>query len=516
MKVVLPAWLYYYVPELIYNDAQTWTSFYLNLFTNLISVISCLVILYVIFRSNEGLRTTYHRIIAFFAVMCLVSNISVGAGTLPMPKDNVYPFKGPMLGNDATCTAQAFAITFTQFMYVPCNTWLAIYYVCVLVLKLKPRTISRCIEPIFYLISVGTSIAGSVIYMKYEYFNVHPLIPHCYTARYPFHCTWFPDGEECYNNGSFLYTEKGYIAQAWSSLGYLYVLFGLLIICMLTIIVNTYLFERRNKVRSTSSTTPQEQENQQGATPEDTDIFFDHTTTADVSITNADLKFTRIVSFQAMLYILSFFITWIPVSTVSLVSQYSDTVVDGIAVYVRIFLQNLEGFFIMCIFLYHKVHNIRRSKKRSDMPVCEALALLFSSQEVSDDAFLENLTMVLVEIDDIRQRREAAIQAEMDDANVLSHDLSHADSKPNTAELEKYEGLSFVSPPGVSYNVSEASSVGKSSSVGPSVENKILRYRSSTPTSDDISYDVSKVNGQSLPLESASGGNSYGGEESSC
>ncbi|GFH43927.1 predicted protein [Chaetoceros tenuissimus] len=382
-----------------------------------------------------------------------------------MPKDNVYPFKGPMLGNDATCTAQAFALNFAHMSYIPCNAWLAIYYICVLVLKLKSSTISRYIEPFFYLISLVLSIVGSWIFQKYEYYNVDPLMPHCYTARYPFHCTWFPGGEECYDNGSFLYTEKGYSAMNWAILGYLYVVFGLLILCMLTIIVNTFLFERRNRLGSTSaadSSTPRNSDE-----PNNSD-----NSRVDARVSSSDLKFTRIVSFQATLYILAFFITWTPTT----ITLGSDSTEEGIGVYMREFLQGFEGFFILCIFLYHKVHNLRRSKNRSNMPLRDALKIVFLSREDRDDFFLENITMVQLEIDEIHQRREAADQAEMDLENEES-----VDSKPDTADLEKYEGISFASP--------EASFV--VSSTGE----------------DAISYDVSKFSGQSAKSGSQSSRN---------
>ncbi|GFH43802.1 hypothetical protein CTEN210_00275 [Chaetoceros tenuissimus] len=505
MEVFLPDWLYYYIPELIYNDAQNWTSFYLNLFSNIISAISCLVIFYVIFRSKERLRTTYHRIIAFFTTFIFISNISVGAGTLPMPKDNVYPFKGPMLGNDATCTAQGFAVTFAQLCYLPCNAWLAMYYVCVLVLKLEARTISRFIEPLFYLFSIVSSLTVSLIYLKDEFYHADPLNAYCYTSRYPFHCTWVPDGVECFDNGSFLYTEKGFDVNNASTLYYVYAVFGILIICMFAIIINTFIFEKSMRVHSTSSAV---QDSNATTSPnvsasQDTNsrTIEAANTSQDNGTTLAHLKFSRIVALQATLYILSFFIIYIP----TVIALATDGVEEGAGVYSRIFLTNFEGFFILCIFLYHKVHNMRRSKKRSDMSICEALSVIFFSGENHDDVFLENLSMVQLEIDDVRERRAAMMEAAM--MEIEMDEIT--DEKAGSVEAEKYEGLSFASP-AASYNLGDAvSSVGVSfapESLGASVPSR------STNTPQYYKYQSSKENesiGVSLPSQSTSGRKYY-------
>ncbi|GFH43924.1 predicted protein [Chaetoceros tenuissimus] len=412
-----------------------------------------------------------------------------------MPKDNVYPFKGPMLWNDATCTAQGFLANFAQMCYIPCNAWLAIYYVCVLVFKLKAGTISRYIEPFFYIFSLVSSLVVSLIYLKDEFYHADPLNTHCYTARYPIHCTWVPDGEECYDNGSYLYTEAGYYANLKATLYYVYAVFGILIMCMLVIIINTYLFEKRIKVESASSTVQEGNNTTSRTGPRNSNPASLDTNSRTIEAANTSqetkttrtrdgLKFSRIVAFQATLYILTVFIIYIPLA----ISLESNDVEEGAGVYSRVFLQNFEGFFILCIFLYHKVHNLRRSKNRSNMPLIEALKLIFSSREDRDDFFLENITMVQLESDDIRLRREAAIQAEMDVAN---EDSFVDDSKPDTADLEKYEGISFASP-GVSYNYGDAVSSDGKSSIGPSA------FSHSTPNFDDISYDVSKFNWQSV------------------
>lgn len=439
----IPDYMYYYYPELVVNDAQDWTSWYVNLASSLISALACAVIIYVIFRSAQGLSTTYHRIIAYFATSLMIANICASLGTIPMPKDNIYPFKGPSLGNDATCTAQAFFLMFFLINHVLCNVHLAWYYVAILVFKLKEKTVKRYIEPFMLITNLAWSISISVYFYKVDYYHVDPLQPYCSPARYPFHCTWIP-GEECDDNGSFMYTPEGYDALVKGSNIFLSVVFSLVVLAMLIIIVNTLIFERnllKSKKKSSSSgsgrrTQISRSSNERGSGSEDVSRGNSETAT---TITAADMKFTRIVSFQSTFYIVSFLISYSP-TVASLAKDHPES---GLVVYYRLFISSVQGVFVMMIFLYHKVHNIRRRQK--DITIIDALATVFH-KDSGDDFFLENLTLVQ-ESDDIRKRRTAAQQQELENAEVEIKSKGAKSSKvANSAELELYDGISFSSP----------------------------------------------------------------------
>lgn len=445
----IPDYMYYYYPDLVVNDAQDWTTWTLNLVSSLISALACATIIYVIFRSAQGLSTTYHRIMAYFATSLMIANIVAGLGTIPMPKDNIYPFKGPSLGNDATCTAQALILVFVLINHVLCNVHLAWYYVAILVLKLKEKTVERYVEPFMLITNLAFSISISVYFYKVDYYHVDPLLPYCSPARYPFHCTWIP-GEECDDNGTFMYTAEGYDALVKGSNIFLYVVFSLVVLAMLIIIVNTLMFERnllkRKELSSTShgkSSSDGRRTQISGSSNEKVSGIVEDGSrgNSEVGITASDLKFTRIVSFQATLYIVSFLISYSP-TVASLAKDYPE---NGLVAYWRIFIANFQGVFVLIIFLYHKVHNIRRRQR--DNTIMDALATVFLKKDIVDDFFVENLTLVQ-ESDNIRKRRAAAQEEELENAEAhMETSKSDKSSKiANSAELELYDGISFSSP----------------------------------------------------------------------
>ncbi len=442
----IPDYMYYYYPELVVNDAQDWTTWTLNLVSSLISALACATIIYVIYRSAQGLSTTYHRIIAYFATSLMMANIGAGLGTIPMPKDNIYPFKGPSLGNDATCTAQAFFLMFALINHVLCNVHLAWYYVAILVLKLKEKTVERYVEPFMLITNLAWSISISVYFYKVDYYHVDPLIPYCSPARYPFHCTWIP-GEECDDNGTFMYTAEGYDALVKGSNIFLYVVFSLVVLAMLIIIFNTLIFELKSKKLSSTSHRNSSSHGRRTQISRSSNervygsVEDGSRGNSEVGITASDLKFTRIVSFQATLYIVSFLISYSP-TVASLAKDYPES---GFFVYWRIFISSFQGVFVLMIFLYHKVHNIMRRQR--DVTIMDALATVFLNKDSGDDFFVENLTLVQ-ESDDIRKRREAAKQEELENAEVHMEKSKGAKSSKiaNSAELELYDGVSFSSP----------------------------------------------------------------------
>jgi regulator of replication initiation timing len=247
-----------------------------------------------------------------------------------------------------------------------------------------------------------------------------------------------------------MYTAEGYDALVKGSNIFLYVVFSLVVLAMLIIIVNTLMFERnlfkRKELSSTShgkssSDGPRTQISRSSNEKVSGRVEDGSRGNSEVGITASDLKFTRIVSFQATLYIVSFLISYSP-TVASLAKDYPES---GLVAYWRIFIANFQGVFVLIIFLYHKVHNVRRRQK--DNTIMDALATVFLRKENVDDFFVENLTLVQ-ESDDIRKRMAAAQQEELENAEVHMEKSESAKSSKiaNSAELELYDGISFSSP----------------------------------------------------------------------
>ena len=97
------------------NQTQTFyttvAAFITALVSGSISVISSIVIICLIYRSDVGLSSVYHRIILAMSISDIIASTCMGASTLLLPKDMIYKqFAGWVWGNKTTCTIQGFLI----------------------------------------------------------------------------------------------------------------------------------------------------------------------------------------------------------------------------------------------------------------------------------------------------------------------------------------------------------------------------------------------------------------------
>lgn len=374
----------------------------------------------------------------------MLQSIAIALGTIPMPKSNIYPFAGPSLGSDATCTAQGFIIVYFFLASLLCNIWLSWYYVSIIVFKIKPRTIAIYIEPCYLLVTLALSTAIGTIILKNDFYHVYPFLPFCFPTTYPFHCNYY-FGEECiYLNKHYFHTSQGHYKFGLGLLALYYITFFAIVVAMLIIVIHTFRFERRNSKREANihnnpsiSSVSTRSRSHDGTTSLD-DNTSDNQQHRGLSRDN--LKYTRIVSFQAMLYIVAFFFTYTP----TIVIFHIHKIQSGFHLYWRLTVSNFQGFFNLVIFLYHKVHNIRRSN--SDSTVSEALKQVFASRQQGQDFFLDNLTMVQLEIDEIRAREELEEEEEREVGLDHDEEESYVSYRADTAELEKFDGISFTSP----------------------------------------------------------------------
>jgi hypothetical protein len=65
--------------------------------TGFLSAISSMLIMYVIVRSSRGLSTIYHRIMFGMSVFDIFTSVAMGLTTLPMPKDDIWTVRVPIL-----------------------------------------------------------------------------------------------------------------------------------------------------------------------------------------------------------------------------------------------------------------------------------------------------------------------------------------------------------------------------------------------------------------------------------
>ena len=129
---------------------MTRSGFVLPMVSGFISAISSVITIYAVYISSKSLNTTYHRIVAHMSCFTLISSVCYGLATLPMPKDIVYDFAGPRVGNFGTCQAQSFLLLFGSGGGASWNLGLRWYFVFSIVFKFERETITKFLEPIFH------------------------------------------------------------------------------------------------------------------------------------------------------------------------------------------------------------------------------------------------------------------------------------------------------------------------------------------------------------------------------
>ena len=181
-----------------------------------ISILSSILIIFVIGRSKDKLSTIYHRIMLGMSCADILGSFAMALTSLPMPNvindsevlQDKYGIFGPMIGTTFTCELQGFFFMFGTLTGFSLNGMLCVYYALAIAFRLKEKTIHRYFEPILIAlplcVGVGCTIATAVL----DQFNPSPFEPWCFVA--PFACGMELKKEMCdiLPNGSCLETEK--------------------------------------------------------------------------------------------------------------------------------------------------------------------------------------------------------------------------------------------------------------------------------------------------------------------
>ncbi len=330
----------------------SFAAFIVPAMTGTISAISSFGILVIIWRS--GVNSIYHRIIGVMSVSDILSSTATAMATLAMPSDTIFPFKGPTIGTQGTCTAQGVSIFLGLGMTLNMNVALNVYYLCTLRYRMSARSFRRMVEPLIYVVSLLLAIWFPVQISKEDLINPTPYSSFCSLGT---RCESFDsrNGDCNYYSEDEKETDKivrriGIITK-WCGGTALFFLIG----SMLLIILSFYKIERsssyaashsRARTRGTStlvpSTTPPSRRNE---LPNNTGQIEEFN--GDLEQRRNHLDLTRSITKQAIIYLLAFLVTWI---FQFLSFNYESYLINLL----RVIFQPLQGFYNISIFLYHK------------------------------------------------------------------------------------------------------------------------------------------------------------------
>ena len=313
-----------------------------------------------------------------------------------MPKDTIYPFEGKMYGTTATCEAQAFLYLLGLFYVASANATLNVYYVCSIRYNMSEERIKKVVLPIMFAIATAISVSLVTTLFFGDYLNPQPHDFACSYSGYPKECTWHDD-VECIRgdeSSSTLQRTMRYMFAAFALLALI------VIVSMCLVILTSY----RTEMAAISSKQKNDALKTRGDNEEIKSSACDDFYIDDISISESAvarmqdaksaspqgrplLANTIIVSRQAGMYVGAFIITWVfTIMSFGMEDNWSVQILKCI-------FQPLQGFFNFLIFMYHKIHNVRRCNK--DFGFGRALKFVFQSpSEVPEIRIVSQIKIV--------------------------------------------------------------------------------------------------------------------------
>ena len=158
--------------------------------TGSISVIGSAAIIFMIFRSTEKLKTTYHRILFGMSLLDIIFSIGCLLSTIPFPSDTPLPW-GMLYGNTTTCTIQGMMLFSGSIGCTMYNCSLAMFYMLKIAFGIKDEQMKKRIEPFFHCLPLLYLISTNTFLLSKQSFN--PLGAMCLITPYPRGCNLNPD-----------------------------------------------------------------------------------------------------------------------------------------------------------------------------------------------------------------------------------------------------------------------------------------------------------------------------------
>ena len=312
--------------------AMTTAGFVIPIITGTLSTLCSMIILNIIRLSPQKLTTTYHRIMALMSIFDIMSSVCMALTTLPMPSDDTLRFAGPMLGNKTTCQMQGFILLMgllgggTLYM---CLAW---YFVCRMTFKMSSEKIRKRLEPVFYIYSFLLTLTLPSINLHNDMINTVPNEQFCLIAPAHSNCTYSTDGrlQSCEFVSMDAFTYEVY---------QILLAFNLFMIVMaMLIIIWSISKNNRNIKRAHDSETSDLMELQE----------------ENEEMNLSKLRYSRVVVIQALMYIITYFLTWIFPFLSNILGFERD--VPDIIMIGKAILFPMQGFWNLLIFLYDKAY----------------------------------------------------------------------------------------------------------------------------------------------------------------
>ena len=361
--------------------------------TGTISAISSLTLIYIIMNSLQGLTSVYHRIIFGLSCHDIFLSIAIAFTTMPMPTNMIYQhIEGLVLGNQTTCNVQGFFFTVGANSTLVYTLFLFVYYLLSIRYKMTNDQLSKRIEPVMHFFCNVYGLVLAIIFLVAEAYNPTPFDTFCTTEMLPYWCPIEPEGEaydECV-----LRTKEAIVYPTRWIMIIASVLFGLVTLISFPLIIHA-IYKQEKMLKAYCKQNTSRNDNR-------------------IGIIKNDYRFTRKIAKEALMYLLAF----VAVNIFSALSLYTGNLYHGSLLYgiLHMALRPLQGFFNLCIFVYHKYEHLKR--RDENITFKDGLVEIFrrkrkdEQNEDVDDFIVSSLSIVEHDIEK-RERAGKAVDQEM-------------------------------------------------------------------------------------------------------
>lgn len=412
--------------------AMTMDGFIISVAVSTLSAFCSLLILYLIGKSPQKLSTTYHRIMALMSIFDFIASTCMALSTLPMPSDNAIEFEGPMLGNKQTCQVQGYFITLGMAgggsLYM-CLSW---YFVLSITFKISLDTIKRRLEPLFFLYSIFMALFLPNYFLARDLIQSSVTDAFCIIAPSYSFCNYTSDGDyKCYFDSR---DEDIKFRAASDVIIYLVaVCIVLVMIAMLIILVSVY--KHTKGIRSAVE--------KQTSSKSNDDCGEDDSVTNENTV--EELRFSRAMIIQGLMYIITYLVTWI-FMIVPMAVELGNSSGSTVKTFetLKTILFPMQGFWNLIIFVFDKAYMIRLTTDSCSW--CEAVMKVLRSPEQTSDVLLTNFPSIPDIISRSRRRDFSSESTNIED-DPLSQIGSLYDHASNCSPSLNYSNaLSSESP----------------------------------------------------------------------
>ncbi len=379
----------------------SWAGIIITTISSSISVVASFLVIFVVMASPRRLSTVYHRILFGTSIFDIMQSSAMAFTTLPMPSNMIYDqFQGLIAGDDTSCSAQGFLISFGTTTGLSFNVILLLYYVFSMRYNRNDQWFKNHLEIPLYVFVLVVNFSQTVVAWQSGAYHPSPVAsPWCSLYPYPWWCS--ENDATCPQSMTqamkfftvFLLTVMAPITFITISIS--------VVLIIRTVHTHTRDFlshfdTRRLQAENEEDSEVSGSEQQPSLRPSNqTSSLRNSSANGNSGVNHNILETKRYLLKQALAYSIINVFNFIILAIFPPIRNHLLRESFSLPVWLQVFyviFRPLQGFFNFLIFIHHKIFNLRRSRG-SNLSFFDAFVLSLKGQE-PPERIIHELTLV--------------------------------------------------------------------------------------------------------------------------